>query len=672
VVVVVVHAAGTEANGLAWLSGHGVTFPAIQDDEPWTIWPSYAEGDYYYPQGYVIDRNMVVHRVIPGGAPEATIEGYILDAIYDREPVDVELVMDVSSSMNAPSTGDSKLTMMKNATKLVTDFLVDHGQPADRMGLVWFTDGASEYQDAVGDKLLSVPARFGEIKAQIDAHTTGTCTAMGAGLQTAYSTLSASTHQRAVVLCTDGMQNIEPKVTTVAGHLEIVNSGGWLCGPHSGVAEAPGVDIASHDTVVNTIGVGIAATYEPLLQELANQTGGVYLGTHDPATDLDLLYFVDLCNALAGGSPAIVHHNAGVLDAERCRAVESFKLNRSARKFSAMLAWKHATPGSLTFWLRSPCGQILDLHAEMKSFDDHCIATVYLPRTEQGAAIESVGTWQMVVRGETGQPSTEYHAFVIAEDSETRWHIEVPHKPYQVGDLVQIGVVLEESGKLVKKVREIAVEAAVPRVPVAELLAKIELPVSRQVVRRVGRSKFEQDPLALKLEAMMEDPNLSQRLMPVRKRLSLAEGTLSCTFGDRELKAGVPLTASGLNTFKVSILAESKSNGPIARTSVVSVHARPGKVDPKLSAVGVSAVATREASGTLLTVTPRTVDGHLVGPGHGHLLTVAATQRTTGVEVSDMIDGTYQVLVTPPAKTAKGGRQVNLRFDGTTLWKGAV
>ena len=69
----------------------------------------------------------------------------ILDAIYYRDPIDLEMIMDVSDSMNYPqSGGDSKLVMMKRSTKMILDFLNENGQSDDRTGLVWFTDNAIE------------------------------------------------------------------------------------------------------------------------------------------------------------------------------------------------------------------------------------------------------------------------------------------------------------------------------------------------------------------------------------------------------------------------------------------------------------------------------------------------------------------------------------------------
>ncbi|GAI00245.1 unnamed protein product, partial [marine sediment metagenome] len=102
---------------------------------------------------------------------------------------------------------DTKFIMMKQASTMITDFLKENGQINDRMGLIWFTDDVSEYQSSNDEKLLPIPANWAELRAQINTHGTGICTAMGSGLQTAFDTLSTSTQKRFVILCTDGIQN---------------------------------------------------------------------------------------------------------------------------------------------------------------------------------------------------------------------------------------------------------------------------------------------------------------------------------------------------------------------------------------------------------------------------------------------------------------------------------
>lgn len=672
--MVAVHVTATEAIADTWLTGLGVTFPAIQDTSG--IFGSYVPGGGYVPHIYVIGRDMVIRKEHVGALAEDVLEGYLMDVVYMRDPIDLELVMDVSDSMNSSAPGDpggdSKLVMMKQATTMITDFLKDHGQADDRMGLVWFTDDASEYQNTLGQKLLPINTNWADLRNQINVHGTGIYTAMGAGLQKAFETLSASTHQRFVILCTDGMQNIEPKVTQVGSHYEIIDSGGWVAGPHSSVPAHPGVDITTYNTRIHTIGIGIQATYAGLLQGIANATDGFYRGTNDPDHDLDLIYFLDLCNCMAGGSPAVAHHSTGRLYAGECELVEYFYLNRSVRKITVMLSWKQTQGSNLTFWLYAPDGTLLHLNQEMKLFENHCLATIYLPRNQDGVRLPHLGRWKMVIRGETRGTGADYHAFVITEDREVHYHLEVPKKFYEVGDILPIKVRLTESHKPVIRVKDITMETAQLRVPLAELCARHKVftyePASQANVKP---GRYQKNPLDLKLRAMASDPAFKELLKPVRKQSSLLQGNLECKIREKEIVIPVPLEQPGLVSYKVTVNCGTPQSGPIYRTDMVSVCVGPGRADPVQTMVSLMEIAGKELAGVLLNITPKNELGQLLGPGLQHEFKVAAGKHSAEIVVEDQLDGTYQIEVITPAKL-KGKTPVNVIFQGKPIWNGEL
>jgi len=667
----------TEADGQTWLTGHGVTFPAIHEASPYTIRDSYTEGYSGIPHLYVIGRDMIIRKELIGEMACDVLEGHVKDVIYMRDPVDIEMVMDVSSSMNSPSpsdpTGDSKLTMMKKAATMITDFLNDNGQVDDRMGLVWFTDDVSEYVDPGGQKLLPIQVNWAALRNQIDIHGTGICTAMGAGLQTAFDTLSPSTQKRFAILCTDGMQNIEPKVTKVGSHYEIIDSAGWLCGGHSSVPEHPGTDIVSYDTCIHTIGVGITATYASLLQEVANETSGFYKGTNDPENDLDFIYFTDLCNCLAHGSPAIFHHNAGRLNLEECESVERFYLNRSVRKITVMLNWKKAQKADLTFWLKNPEGILLNLHQEMKFFENHCLATIFLPKHQFEQELAYIGEWQMIIRGESTSSYVDYHAFVIGEDYEVKYKLDFPRRFYDVGDVLPIRVILTESKKPILKVNEILLETAYLRIPLPELLAQYKISIY-ELLRKEKENiqKTKKNPIIMKLEAMSSDPLFQNRLKPVRNWHSMSKGEFTCLSEDKEIIIPITLERPGLHSLKVKIHCETPDNGPIRRTDMVTVNVGPGKIDPKQTKVSVMGISREKIKGNLITVTLRNSKGQLLGPGFSQDLKIILGKEELKVEVLDLLDGTYQIEFKIPDKLKERGKvrtpPVSIFFRGKSIW----
>jgi hypothetical protein len=670
--MVAMHANPNQAAAVTWLNGLGITFPVVQAN--YAMYNSYATGTTLVPQLYIITRNQVIHYSNLGAEGEAAIEGHILDAIYLRDPIDLEMIMDVSDSMNdAPTGGDSKLAMMKQSSKMILDFLHDHGQTSDRSGLVWFTDNASEYTNLSSQKLIPVIPNTADLKSQIDSHGTGICTAMGAGLQTAFNTLAADgTQKRFAILLTDGMQNIEPKVTKVGTHYEITDSGGWLCGSHSSTPANPGIDISTYNTAVHTIGVGITATYSALLQDLANEMGGIYLGTNDPATDLNLIYFVDLCNCMAGGSPAIVHHHAGIFSPGHCQVIEKFSLNRSVRKFTAMLSWEKTLSGSLAFWLRAPDGTLLDLYNEIKTFDSYAMVTVYLPAEYDGKKLPSAGEWQMVVHGETDGPAA-FCSIVVAEDTKTHFALKIPEKIYEVGDIVPLRIRIKDEKNYVVNPSEILLEKSTLRTPVAEMLAQYKVS-TYQLKERMGlRSKqFDPDPISLKLKMLSLDPRFKKQLLPARTITSLKEGSLEFRIIENEIIVPVLLKDPGLNTFRIHVMIDSKENGPISRVTMASVQVSPGKADPGRTKVQLVPRSKKTIKGAILYVTPRNAHGHLLGPGIADEMGIILGKEKIQCTVHDLLDGSYQVefdhAKTIPAK----GQPVMLTIQGKKIWDGLI
>lgn len=673
--VVGVHVSDTEAGAQAWLTGLGGTFSAVQDDGAFTIFSSYAGSDFHVPHLYIIDRNMIIQKDILGGILEAALEGHLLDVIYMRDAVNIEMVMDVSDTMNYPapgSVGDPKLTLMQQAACMITDFLHDHGQAQDEMGLVWFTDDASEYTEPGNKKFFEVQTHTATLEDQINLHTTGTCTAMGAGLQKAYDTLMGKPDHRFAILCTDGMQNIDPKVTEVAGHYEIRDAAGWICGPHAADPGHPGVNITTYNTRVHTIGIGITAAYSPVLQAVANQTGGFYLGTDAPAVDLDLIYFVDLCNCLAGGSPSIVCHETGRLNAAEKFAYAYFSLNRTARKLTVMLSWQAAQQGHLTFWLHGPDGQHVDFDGGFKQHGTYAIGTVYLPRKAGGQELPHVGQWRVVITGDVPGAYADFHLTAVAEDRDLHFHVDFPRKIYAVGDIFPVQVELLEGKKWLTRLTDLSLEVAHLRTPLAELMSEYRisaLEVNRRLGRLTGALK---DPIALKLEAMALDPSLAQSLQPLRQVLTLRAGKLKPVIGEQSIVIPYLLGQAGLHTFKVRILTESPENGPIERVSMVSVLVEPGAADPKQSQVVPTEIVHGRQKGFLFRVTPRNSRGQLLGPGYGDRISARAGEEALEIKAHDMLDGSYELEVLLAAKkwaAAKGkGPALKLLFDGQPLW----
>ncbi|MFX1295653.1 MAG: redoxin domain-containing protein [Promethearchaeota archaeon] len=684
--IVAVHAgfwSTTEADAKAWLESFGVTFPAIHDPATFTAYmvgvPSNERG---VPHCFIIDRNMIIRKRYVGFHSCDVLEGLLLDVVYMRDPVDIELVMDVSDSMNSPSpsnlVGDTKFTMMKQASTIITDFLKENGQIDDRMGLVWFTDDVSEYKNSNDEKLLPIPANWAELRAQINSHQTGICTAMGSGLQAAFDTLSTSNQKRFIILCTDGIQNIEPLVKKVGDHYEIIDGDGW-CGPHSQIVAAhPGINITSYNTCVHTIGIGITANYEALLQEIADETQTFYLGTNDPDTDLDFLYFVDLCNCMAGGSPSILFHNISSLCVEENEKIETFYINSTIRKITVILSWKASQNSNFTFWLYSPDGTLLDLHNEMRLYENHCLAAIYLPKLQDGEELSFKGEWRMIIHGEISGRCADYHAFVIGEDTKIKYKVDFLRKYYSVGDLLTLKIkLLKDKKPIFILPRDIHLEIKYLPIPLPELLSEYKISPNELYQKTTIKTKsFPKNPLILKLNSLIFEPLFQKRLIPTRKQLSLQEGNLKCKIEKEEIFLPLILEQPGLHSFKIKTRFEDQKDGPIYRTTMVSIIVGPGEADPKYTKTNIIDIATEKLKGKIINITPRNKNGQLLGPGYSQNLKLLVDKKELDVNFNDLLDGTYQIELSESKKEILEIKEKSLKlyitFQKILIWEGIL
>jgi len=672
----------------SWLGeeGLGVTFPAIHSFD---IWKSFMTGiedgtEGVRPHSFILERYDPDHWIIRKryyvSPPDCNdLGGYLLAFIDERDPIDLEMVMDVSGSMNStpPNANDTKFEMMKQAITKIGDYLKTEAHCDDRMGLIWFTDDVSEYPNSDSQKLLRITTNWAELRFQVNSHGTGNCTAMGAGLQTAFNTLTDST-QKFVILCTDGMQNINPLVIPVEdyeGEDYVIKNGDARCGPPSQIDLAPtGTKISSYGTCVHTIGIGIIADYDLLLDGIATKTQGFYQGTNDPGRDLQDSYFSLLCNCMGRGSPSILYSNNGNLSVEEHEKVEIFYLNSSIRKITVILSWKKSQGSNFMFWLYSPDGALLNLHNEMRIYEHHCMATIYLPKRQNGEYLKHIGEWRMMIRGELPTNTADYHVIIIGEDRDIKLVFDFPRKLLEVGDLFPIKVsVLKKKKPIAIEPKEIVLEKKLLPTPLPELLAEYKVSPNELLQKTKTRSdKAPKNLLNLKLKAMTSDPQFQKRLMPYTKKYSLQEGDLEYKIEKEEIIIPVALEQPGLHTFKIKARYESPEDGPICRTDMISIIVSPGKADPEKTDIDFKEISTEELKGKIIDIIPRNKKGQLLGPGHSHEFKLQAGKKEFDVEFKDLLDGTYQIELPEKEMVEIKEKDLDITFHNNLIWSGKL
>ena len=183
----------------------------------------------------------------------------------EGEGIDIVLCLDVSGSMLAQDFHPNRLEAAK---KVAGDFV--RNRPADRIGLVIFAGESFTQCPVTGDHAV-LESQI----AQVDGGFLVDGTAIGSGLATSVDRLrSSEAKSKVVILLTDGENNgglIDPKTAKEIAKsmgIKVYTIGMGSVGYASTPVPGPGGQIIMQQEKVNID--------EPLLQELAAETGGQY------------------------------------------------------------------------------------------------------------------------------------------------------------------------------------------------------------------------------------------------------------------------------------------------------------------------------------------------------------------------------------------------------------
>ena len=143
---------------------------------------------------------------------------------------------------------------------------------------------------------------------QTQAATSSGMTAMGGALQKGIADLQGITGQlrgigpnRHVILFTDGLQNVNPKIEDNASQqLVLQNVPGFV---DAGIAISLTDPLSSYGVTVDAIGIGVSSDSQALLEDLTVETGGVSRFSTD-TNALNQFFTMTLVDTLRDSSPA--------------------------------------------------------------------------------------------------------------------------------------------------------------------------------------------------------------------------------------------------------------------------------------------------------------------------------------------------------------------------------
>jgi hypothetical protein len=591
-----------------------------------------------------------VHHRMPVGTPCSEVDGVPVVPVPARATV--ALVLDLSGSMlaNACPTGcTSRLSVLKEAAELFVQLWSLVGVPQDAIGVTYFRTNITTLP-------LPNTASFGPLGTTAatvitDLRNLGTTatslTAMGGGLQSAISALAPETSQRHVVLFTDGMQNVFPRVTPAGSQLVISGTGT----PQSNVpaASPPTVLDSMLGIRVSVIGVGAGQSFVGLLEDIATNTDGRAHFTTAPDEDLRLFFIQTLIGVLRGFSPQLVAYRRGTLAA--ATASESFALGAGARKLVLKLSWRPS--------------QKLTVRVERNGVDVTRLGTIVdgpfyrfvafdparLP------AVRTGGTWTLRMQGTAGQA---YEAAAIVDDTRLRLTPALGARAHRVGDAMELSLRLNADGKPLRG-STVRATVLVPGAGIGTLLATKPVPDDG----KAGRTEPGLTPAQRRIEALLLDKAARAALRPVAHRVTLRDG------GDGLYRGSFRgLTVPGVYTVVFEAEGDRTAVGTLRRVERLTTQVRFGAADLKASALSLQTLAGSPTHREhVLRVRPRDRHGNFLGPGEAADIQVTLSAGTVGKEVMDLGDGGYAVPILTPARADP---TVTMTVAGAPLYHGAL
>jgi hypothetical protein len=565
----------------------------------------------------------------------------------------VALVLDLSGSMLAPACPagcTSRLQVLLQAAELFVQLWALVSAPQDNIGVSYFrTDITTLPLPPGGTALAPLAPSVATIVADLRAQQTtpSSLTAIGGGLQSAIGALATVTAGRHIVLFTDGMQNVFPKVTTTGSLLEIAGSGT----PQSNVgATSPPTRLDQGLGIkVSVIGIGAAPDFVGLLQDIATATGGLTRFTIAPDEDLRRFFVEELINALRGFSPQLVAYRRGTVAATPAR--ESFAVNAGARKLVLKLSWK--APRKLSFRVErngvdvTRAGTIVDgPFYRFVSFD-----------AAKTLAVRTGGTWTMRIKGANADP---YEAAAIVDEPSLRVEASLGKRTYRAGDDVDLALRLSADGKALTGAK-VQATVLMPRQSVGTLLAtKPEL-----AGERAGRTEPGLTTGQRRVEALLLDKAARAALRPIAQSIALSER------GDGVYRASFRgVSVPGIYTVVFQVDGQHPKLGSIQRTETLSTFVRFGSADAGASALSVETVGgTAEQAEMAIRLRPRDAHGNFLGPDAAHEIHVALSDGMVAKEITDLGDGGYFISVLAPRSSDP---TVTITVAGVRLYRGAL
>ncbi|NOZ52030.1 MAG: VWA domain-containing protein [Gammaproteobacteria bacterium] len=598
--------------------------------------------------------------------------------VPDRDPVDIILALDLSSSMNStPPDGTlPKIDVLQQAVELFINTWTVHAIPGDRMGLIYFNDNTSSIAGTPPALVLSDVATSAlSFITDVNSKSGSGCTAIGGALQEAFNNFDMPDRSRFILLFSDGIQNVNPFVgEDASGNLQIQTLpttttdfpfGGFFCNTTTaqgldGTAIMPdGELLADKGIIIHSIGVGVnGANFEDLIESISADTSGEHHFTSIPDAELDIYFANDLVESLKSNTLQVVKTDNGNVSASGNKLIQ-VPVDLSAAELTLAISWKNTTTTEpLSVTVTPPNGVSIPVTSNTLG-QGHRVINYDLPIDENGMNSQGAGDWQVTLNNTLQEP-VPFQFSAIVDEGCFKFDMTRPPGGLRAGYAVPVSVKLSIGKSPLLSADNIQVSISRPAQNRGQLLADWLKKRQEVLGGKIVDTKFvaalsaslseegqvlaEKSPYIIdRLETIaFADPEFSNlaRKQEVYSMKLFDDG--SAEHGDKVAGDGIytnlvpRATIPGHYQLYFDYSATNQC-GAITRTETSSFLVRLAKIVPAKSNLIINVAGNV----TDVSITPVDGSGNILGPGYSDQITVEYGKSQSSGALIDHLDGSY-------------------------------
>ena len=592
---------------------------------------------------------------------------YFVDFV---EPFQTVLVLDRSGSMGSSTGTSAPATDRWNAVELSVNNFSPHFVTAGEvsgsgLGITLFNGNIianNSFTSGLETITNNLPT---QIDNELSSQSPGGSTAMGKGVENAITKFTDPANPRAILLFTDGEQNVPPFVD-LNGQFLNTNA-------RSGCAAA-GPDCTEISTDINIVTIGIgqpSGDYLTTLMNLAAEHNGYSLITSN-GTEFDFANGASLGNVedaftnaiapvLSSNSPQMVSFAKGELVGTNPVSLPAFNLNKHLGRLVLQFSYSS----------RFELPQLFTLLAGIRIQKDGNDITAYFSPTIVGnfsnsitlttdftapvesslSDIDSEGNYSVTMVKSSNIKDMTFKAVVFADDHalDMAWRVE-PKAP-RVSQDFQPQMDLSRLGTPIDGAT-VSAFVLKPGDDLGDLLANYGASIDPSSAIDAGTAGYQKY-----LHLLENDPAFLQKLLPSEQQLTLNHQ------GNGRYSAGYnPGDISGVYQILYDVSFDSPDTGKIERLAAQSVYVRFGELDMPGSTIDTS------ISGTATTITMKPISnvGKLIGSGQQNAFAFTGSSLTVA-SVTDHQDGRYTFVL-----EGAPNQDVDITLLGETIYNGPL